>query len=1410
MADNLKISIGEISQEDDLRPAYQGAYDQREKNAAIDWLNDGDDTTPEPAPQMRVAAPPEAATAPDDTSAPQDANAPWWAGQGETDPLNELSKGGAQALAATGADIASGIAEAPRQIYGGVVDAIGEIDQFMQEALPIGGMRVWDEEGNFDPSLISHEDMVKLEKEGKTFFDAITSGEAKSTTGGIVRAGSKFLTGFLPGLSAFKAAGYGSAAAGMLAGGIADMVTLDPNEARLSTFLNEVPGLQAVVPDYLAAHGGDESDIEGRVKNAIEGAGLGIMAEGLMKAFKYYKAQRALPPQPEAEGALAQAAKDEKLAADRAQIETEVTDQQLAPLGDASDNAPLIVEGAPTENLTTALQRIREADERVANSAVRNDAIAKINQIVEGRKRPDATPRAEPIGPDAAANTTINREAIDDALDELRSGAVSKAKFPARPVARIVTDLGGIDPSSSLAGDLRSRGITAKSFPGLYKRGGLQSLDNVPGVEHNLFLEQGRIGPDGYIDQQAFIDGLEAELKGDPWRTADQQQQISDIVAPAQELEESLSRLGIDYENMSNQAVKDRLNQIVEEERAFQNYQESAVSRIDDGSSQYRSLADLEGEQREIWTVEQTAEARAAGVDEATIASKQPNKVYINMARIRGAEDVKALIQTVADHDAAFIKDKARGVVSNEQTIKESSKEYQDLEGLIGRAPGPMSAAQAVAARKVLASSSEQVLQLAKIAASPNAGKVDQYNLMRALSVHGAIQSEVIAARTETARALQSWAIPTGADRIRTEAITDLLDRLGGGDVGNLAKAIANAGDAEAMVNSTAKQLLKTTLRDAGYQIWINGLLSGPKTHLANIFSNAAVSLYAIPERYLAAGFSKAFYNGEIQTGEVAAQAFGMVQGIRDGFRLAVKGARAEGDQGLADVFDAFVKGEGRQPGAISAKAFGMESNGGLAHGIDMMGKFIDIPGSALEAEDRFFKTIGYRMELNALAFRQAHLEGLEGKDFAKRMADIIENPPADLKAKAVDAARIQTFTNPLGEAGRNFQRLTRNTALRWVVPFVRTPTNIMKFTFARTPLAYASASIRSDIAAGGARAAQAHARVALGSMIMMTVGSMSMDGIITGGGPKDPKINAAWRAGGNQPYSVKIGDKWFSYSRLDPIGMMIGIASDITEISNSGGDEDATELAVAGAVALAQNLASKTYMQGVFDFIGAVDPRNPTKDIGTYLMDQASGLMPYSALIRQINQGIDPVRREVKAPGFTEEGEVDPMATFLNRMINSYKRNIPGLSGDLPPVRDIFGEEMTNVSGVGAPFDMLLPIQARTDKNDPVVKAIVDNEVKVSKPSDIVRGVKLSAEQYDQLQQIAGPMVRQRLDILVKSPGFKNASDGPDGMKASLIERMVKDAHDLARNQLLATDPELRQRFIQKQVKTRNTLLGN
>ena len=58
-------------------------------------------------------------------------------------------------------------------------------------------------------------------------------------------------------------------------------------------------------------------------------------------------------------------------------------------------------------------------------------------------------------------------------------------------------------------------------------------------------------------------------------------------------------------------------------------------------------------------------------------------------------------------------------------------------------------------------------------------------------------------------------------------------------------------------------------------------------------------------------------------------------------------------------------------------------------------------------------------MELYAQAYRQAFNEGLRDEAAAKRVIEIIENPPENIKQAAIDASRYQTFTNQLGKTGK-------------------------------------------------------------------------------------------------------------------------------------------------------------------------------------------------------------------------------------------------------------------------------------------------------------------------------------------------------------------------------------------------------
>jgi hypothetical protein len=1423
MDDYGRISIAPPMPEDDASLAYEQVADARLSGEAETWLRqmiEGDAPTPA-APAGAAAADgtnpdlqklmgggeePAASTVEGvDTPAADPAAAPAGGEAEQTGWVTPESLGAGASAVAGGAwsvvkDVMAGATEVPSQVVGGVVDALGEFDQFMQELVPIGGAKLFNDAGEFDPSLIGPEEMAAAQKAEETLFDILAPEDADTVTGSFVRATSQFLTGFIPGMQAMRgvqAMKGGAMISSLAAGAIADMVVFDPNEDRLSTYLNQVPALSSIVPDYLANNDPDQAPIEGRLKNAIEGAGLGLATDGLLQAFKYYKAARKAKAANKAAadpvGATVEAAKQELKQTASAEISQEIPEEALRPLGDPA--APLLIEAQPSETVQMATQRLQAAKDRSARSVKDNAALEQVNAI---RERVAARKGVDPTA----------RDPFDDLLDELRSGAVSNAKLPKRPVADTLKNLGGIKPGSSLAGDLKSRGITPKTFPGLFRRSGRETLDNIPAADHPLMVGRGVDG-NGYVDQQAWIDGLEAELKGDPYRTAEQQRTFEEMISPAEDLERTLDQMGIDYRSMSNDRVKERIKEIQDAEALYQR-------EITEGMAAPRTLEDLE---REI-----ADEAAARGVSPDLVREEKRPKVYVNHARIASAEDVRQVIQEMADMDEAAIVDKTRGTVSNAQTIKESSREYQDLTELIGRAPGPMSAAKAVAARRLLASSGEQLVHLAKVAKDANATPADLYNFRRAVQVHYAIQSEVIAARTETARALQAWSIPVGSSKARGMAINELITNQGGaGEIQDLARMIDLVADNPSAVNQMTRDAGRGRIGKALYQVWINGILSSPKTHAVNILSNSMTALWSIPERYMAAGISKAFYDGDIATGEATAQAFGLVKGIRDGFRMVYMGNKAAQDKNLGDLFDAFVQVEGTQQNAFSATALGLKPEGGIGYGIDFLGKIINAPGSALNNEDKIFKSINYRMELQALAFRQAQAEGLDGRKAAARIDEILRNPPDNLKAEAIDVAHYNTFTAPL--SGKTRQILGGIQAhpkigpvFRLVVPFVKTPTNILKYTFARTPLAYASSKIRADIAAGGARAAQAHARVAMGSMLFLTVMDIASEGYITGAGPLGNDMDktkgvrrAARGAGAPPPYSIKIGDRWYAYNRLDPIGMLIGMGADMAETFASASEADSDMLAGAGVLSIAQNLASKKYLQGVFDFMSAIDPANTSGNFGKYIQGFAGSLTPYSSFLRNVATTADPIVRDPREVVLDEEtGEVDQLASYWQTTINNVKKGIPGLSDELPPMRDLFGEPMSTASGIGWGVDFISPIASKADNDDPVTRAIVDNRVNLTFPDRIIEGVQMTAQEYDEFSAIAGRTTKEQLDKLVGSPQFERLTGGPDGMKAELIKDIVNQSREYARGILLRNNPALRDRAVAQQRARMQTLTGN
>mgnify|MGYP003150460423 CR=1 FL=1 len=121
-------------------------------------------------------------------------------------------------------------------------------------------------------------------------------GLAENMTEGATR----FVTGFIGPNKFFKTVGLSggllkTGIRGMAAGGVSDLTVFDPNEGRLSDMLVEFdsPVLNNAVTQYLATDE-DDTEMEGRVKNVLEGMLIGGPFEILfgLKAFKKAKATK--------------------------------------------------------------------------------------------------------------------------------------------------------------------------------------------------------------------------------------------------------------------------------------------------------------------------------------------------------------------------------------------------------------------------------------------------------------------------------------------------------------------------------------------------------------------------------------------------------------------------------------------------------------------------------------------------------------------------------------------------------------------------------------------------------------------------------------------------------------------------------------------------------------------------------------------------------------------------------------------------------------------------------------------------------------------------------------------------------------------------------------------------------------
>lgn len=558
-----------------------------------------------------------------------------------------------------------------------------------------------------------------------------------------------------------------------------------------------------------------------------------------------------------------------------------------------------------------------------------------------------------------------------------------------------------------------------------------------------------------------------------------------------------------------------------------------------------------------------------------------------------------------------------------------------------------------------------------------------------------------------------------------------------------------------------AQQAKKANWKDVMIEYWINGILSGPQTHMANFMGNFIATMVNIPERYIASKLGST-----VKSGEAKAMLIGMQGGFMDALRIAQKSFLAgEPLSGVSKIEKRFDK-------AISSKALGVEGPFGKA--IDYLGTAINLPTRMIMSADEFFKVVNYRAELYGQAYRNAVNKGItDPKEIGRWMEKSVREPTPMMKAKAKEFAAVNTFQNELGDFGTALSHLSASSPfVKLILPFVKTPVNIAKWTMHHTPLlAQQTEAYKSAIIKGGADADLAKAKLALGSMMAVVFVGLAATDMITGSRPQNRALAAQMKESGWQEHSIRIGGKLIGFDRLDPVGMQMSLVADFVHYIQGGmGSEgfdprELDKMAAAIALSFADNVTSKTWMTGVSRVLAAIE--EPERKGLYFLRNTLATFMPYSGAVSQLERAVHP--------------ELSETSREVRGLLDSVLSKMPFFSSQLPVKRHPTSGEAMTAKGSEMPlmWRFISPVKISTVDESPhgqMLRDLSEKGIKVGFFPDQYQGLPLRPEEKDFLHQLAGEKLGENLPKVVESDLFQLAAENDPELAQNYLDKMRRE----------------------------------
>lgn len=593
-------------------------------------------------------------------------------------------------------------------------------------------------------------------------------------------------------------------------------------------------------------------------------------------------------------------------------------------------------------------------------------------------------------------------------------------------------------------------------------------------------------------------------------------------------------------------------------------------------------------------------------------------------------------------------------------------------------------------------------------------------------------------------------------------------------------------------------------------EYWMSSILSAASTHAANMVSNTAHLLWVNTiERGAAAAMEAAFHGDTGAAKEMlkawrelakagvwahAVNSFWMTMQYRVPWFAAEQAARSTNKD---DVVATIVANKGKIAGRSVMDEVTAQGKKGLRW-------WLTTPLGMLSAADQFMQTLIAHAEVGDIARRLAIDEKVPQEKRADMIRSLVEDRGSSAWALAHQQALQQTFN---AEPGKFTQKVidARNALdyggfrpAAYLIPFINTPVNLFKRAWEMSPAAIPGTALQiyrmaRDPEQKARTREKKHAmyrrigtQVATSAVLALVIGAVLGDDDedeprITGG-------NTVTRRGTVYPaYSVRVGDAWYGYGRLDPFATTLGGFVDALERKR---DLDAGKEGVGSdAIRAFGNLAaSKSFMQGVADAIALSQGR---KDMGGWASSMAASFLPN--LIRSVGRSADPAMDEPRTWGTGADWWQRVGTRTLEKM-----QVVPGFDGT--DRLDYLGRQLMRddtEGAAGVAWRALSPVARRSlDDLHPADTAIrrfnQTNPAEAWVPGIMQPKIRMNGQDYiltdEQLQEmtaIAGRIAEPRLRRLAAI-----ANRRPEGPMKRDIDEMRKElskARDLARKRIMA-----------------------